>query len=222
MRRWGLVPSNQPTSDHALAFDPESSMWGELYAPLTDVAWSTGDQYQEEVFKGLCRIYAERLWSQVVFDCRNYARAAGHNRVDEAVAAFSRAYAVFTKPWQPVSGFRERASAELERIGQLPAGWDGYGAPTIDPEIVEAATALVQRLPDDIAPPPRVVPLASGGLQLEWASGDVSLELEFESPSTIRFLKWNPLEGEPEEDSIDATNVEAIKGLIHWYALRHV
>jgi hypothetical protein len=108
--------------------------------------------------------------------------------------------------------------ADIRALGELAPNWDGYGAPAIDPAAIEAAAAFVAKLPGDLAArQPRVVPTANGMLQLEWHAGARSLELEFESPHSIRYLQWNPDEGVEEEDSFPATDVETAVDLIRWF-----
>jgi hypothetical protein len=107
--------------------------------------------------------------------------------------------------------------ADLRALGELAPNWDGYGAPAIDPGVIEAAEAFVAKLPGDLAARPRVVPTSNGALQLEWHAGPKSLELEFESPHSIRYLQWNPDEGVEEEDSFPATDVETAAKLIRWF-----
>jgi hypothetical protein len=118
--------------------------------------------------------------------------------------------------------FRPYVAAELDRLRHLSGGWDGYHSRPIDPGIVEAARTLVFQLPPDIAPRPRVVPLASGTLQFEWGNDEVALELEFESPTTIRFLKWNPAAGDPQEDTMPVADQEGIEALVRWYTRQDV
>jgi len=118
--------------------------------------------------------------------------------------------------------FRAYLASELDRLRHLRAGWDGYRAATIDTAVLDAARALIFRLPVHFAPRPHVVPLSSGGLQLEWSSGQVALELEFESPAIIRYLKWNPEAGQPEENTVAVTDDDRIEDLIRWYARQHV
>ena len=79
-------------------------------------------------------------------------------------------------------GWVEEALADIERLRRLAPNWDGYGAPVIDPAIIDAAKSFVASLPATCLIPPRVVPMSSGALQLEWHDGPKSLELEFEIP----------------------------------------
>lgn len=113
--------------------------------------------------------------------------------------------------------FKDAIASELARLAALPQNWDQYGAPPINPKIIEAATNFVRALPENIAYRPRVVPMSPGNLQFEWHQGRKVLELEFESPQTIRFLQWHPEVGIEEEDSIKAIDVDRAVDLIHWF-----
>jgi hypothetical protein len=128
--------------------------------------------------------------------------------------------------WLPVSYFdplfAEYVEGEIERLRRLEAGWDGYGALPVHADIIQAAKALVRGLSPNIAPRPRVVPLSSGGLQIEWTAGNVALELEFESPFVIRYLKWNPTAGEPEEQTVPVGESDQVEALIRWFSQQDV
>ena len=88
--------------------------------------------------------------------------------------------------------------------------------PVIDPRFIDAAKRFIVSLPDNLAFRPLVVPTSNGSLQLEWHEGPKSLELEFESPRTIRFLQWHPEEGIEEEDTIALEDTERAVDLINW------
>jgi hypothetical protein len=107
--------------------------------------------------------------------------------------------------------------ADLRSLGKLSPNWDGYGAPAIAPAVIAAARSFLARLPEGLAPRPRVVPMSNGMLQLEWHAGPRSLELEFESPDSIRYLRWHPEAGIEDEDSFPAEEVEIADGLIRWF-----
>ncbi len=113
--------------------------------------------------------------------------------------------------------FRLSIERELDRLASLPADWDHEGAPRIDPAIIRAARLCIARLPPNIASIPAVVPSAAGSLQFEWNAGRRSLELEFESPSTIHYLKWDPDEKIEEEDLFDIEDTDRAVRLIHWF-----
>jgi hypothetical protein len=106
---------------------------------------------------------------------------------------------------------------DLRALGELAPNWDGYGAPAIDPAAIAAVRSFVARLPRGLAPRPRVVPMSNGMVQLEWHAGPRSLELEFEAPDSIRYLRWHPEEGIEDEDSFPAAEVDIAVDLIRWF-----
>jgi hypothetical protein len=113
--------------------------------------------------------------------------------------------------------FVDEVHTALDSLGTLAPNWDGYGAPAIDPAVIEAAKSFITKLPEDLVSRPHVVPMSNGTLQLEWHDGPKSLELEFESPSSIRYLQWHPEQGVEGEDSFPVTNVETAVDLIRWF-----
>ena len=113
--------------------------------------------------------------------------------------------------------FRAKIEQELDRLASLPANWDREGAPRIDPAIIRAAHRCIARLPPNVAPIPAVVPSAAGSLQFEWNAGRRSLELEFENPSTIHYLKWDPNEAVEEEGVFDIEDTDRTIRLIQWF-----
>lgn len=110
--------------------------------------------------------------------------------------------------------------AELDQLAALSAGWDGYGAPAIDAEIVAAARIFLRALPASLASPPRAVPLSSGSVQFEWHGHTKVLELEFENSHTLHFLQWNPPEGVEVEDTFPASDIDRAAALIEWVTER--
>src|SRR5712692_1526644 len=62
----------------------------------------------------------------------------------------------------------------------LSPNWDSYGAGAIDPKVVLYAMTFMNSLLGPTTPAPRVVPLSSGGLQVEWHRQGIDLEVVFE------------------------------------------
>lgn len=113
--------------------------------------------------------------------------------------------------------WRPAVEAELEKLSSLPRNWDSYGAPPIEPTIIAAARAFMRSLPAKSTPAPLVVPMSAGNLQLEWHRGKKVLELEFETPHTIRYLQWDPQAGVEEEDAISISDSKRAADLIAWF-----
>lgn len=123
--------------------------------------------------------------------------------------------------WLPVGhydpDFTKAVLDELDRLSQLPENWDSYGAPPIDQQIITAAKKFIVSLPENLASRPRVVPMSPGNLQFEWHHQGKILELEFETPTTIHFLQWQPEAEVEEEDTFSASDVDRAVDLIQWF-----
>ena len=77
----------------------------------------------------------------------------------------------------------------IEGLGgllSLPANWDTYGASRTDPRYIHAALRLISDTLRDNTPAPSVVPTGRGGVQLEWHTRGIDLEVEFVTPSRLR------------------------------------
>lgn len=123
----------------------------------------------------------------------------------------------------PTPGLREIAAAlvaldaGLDQAAALGPDWDGHGSPPVDPAVVRAVRAWGRAMPGwALAPAPAVVPLSSGGLQLEWHDGPRVLELEFEGPAAIHYLKWDPASGVEDEGTFPAADRARSEESIGW------
>jgi hypothetical protein len=123
----------------------------------------------------------------------------------------------------PAAGLRDIAAAiaaldaGLNRAAALGPNWDGHRAPAIDPDVLRAVRAWGQAMPGwAFAPAPAVVPLSSGGVHLEWHVGPRVLELEFESPETVHYLRWDPARGVQNEDTDPARDRARSEELFGW------
>jgi hypothetical protein len=117
-------------------------------------------------------------------------------------------------------GWVEETRANIELLRRLDPNWDGYGAPMIDPAIIDAAKSFVAGLPATCLIPPHVIPMSGGALQLEWHDGPKSLELEFESPDSIRYLQWDPEDNIEREDCFAIGDKSKSAALIEWFMSR--
>src|SRR5215210_8793502 len=71
---------------------------------------------------------------------------------------------------------RDELAVQLAEFGGLADDWDTYGARTIDRAALHAAQMIVEHLLTQPLPVPRLFPLPTGGIQLEWAAGPIGLE----------------------------------------------
>jgi hypothetical protein len=71
----------------------------------------------------------------------------------------------------------------MRKLSLLRDNWDTYGAPRIDPAMINGALTLLQQVMRSDTPAPSVVPTSRGGVQLEWHTNGIDMELEFLTPT---------------------------------------
>lgn len=69
------------------------------------------------------------------------------------------------------------ALREINRLEQLEADWDSYGAVPISRRFTRQALSFLSRVMSDDVSNPDFVPLADGGIQLEWRLPGIELDL---------------------------------------------
>lgn len=77
----------------------------------------------------------------------------------------------------------------LRTLGQLlllPTDWDSFGGRAVHPSCVWSAWDLLRSVMRPDSPAPAVVPTNRGGVQLEWHSGAIDVEIEIEPSLRIR------------------------------------
>jgi hypothetical protein len=85
---------------------------------------------------------------------------------------------------------------------ELPPGWNSYNARPIRKENVNFALGFLGQTMLADTPVPNVIPMVRGGVQLEWHTRGINLEVSIYSPGEISFLAEdvrsgdNPVEGE--------------------------
>jgi len=66
----------------------------------------------------------------------------------------------------------------LRELLRLPPGWNSYQAQPVAAEAAVAALELLRDTMPDALPGPAIVPTARGGVQLEWHTRGIDLEIE--------------------------------------------
>lgn len=95
-----------------------------------------------------------------------------------------------------------------DRLVRLPEGWDSYGAPRINLFYVQRAVELVSAWMRRNLPIPSLVPTTAGGVQLEWHTRGIDLEIKVESASTLGVFFEDHLTGETyEEDQLGPSSL---------------
>jgi hypothetical protein len=89
----------------------------------------------------------------------------------------------------------------LNELLSLPANWDSYGARPIDPTTAIFSLKLLSEVMSPNVPVPLVVPTNRGGVQLEWHTRGIDLEIEVQQPERISVCyEDHRLEDEWEEE----------------------
>lgn len=70
----------------------------------------------------------------------------------------------------------------------LPAGWNSYSARPIQPENAIRAILLLAEFLGSEMPAPVAVPTVRGGIQLEWHTKGINLEIYIDSPENVSFF----------------------------------
>lgn len=82
----------------------------------------------------------------------------------------------------------------LQALLKLPANWDSYGARPIRAEIVGEVADLLRKIVQPGTPQPAVVPTVQGGVQLEWHTCGIDLEIEIGQPGQFHVSYEEPNE----------------------------
>jgi hypothetical protein len=99
---------------------------------------------------------------------------------------------------------------------QLPNGWNSYNARPISRDNVMFAVNLLGRVMRKGTPAPNVVPKVRGGVQLEWHTKGINIEIDIDSPNKICFFAEELRNG---QNSFEEENPEAgERGLTTWIA----
>ena len=82
--------------------------------------------------------------------------------------------------------------------------WDSYGAKPVKPETARYALELADKIFSDNTPKPNISPVPNGGIQFDWNTKGIDLEIEITPDNKILVLFEDSLNGIDEE--IELTN----------------
>lgn len=91
--------------------------------------------------------------------------------------------------------------------------WDSYGGHAPGTGSAAAAIDFISQITHEDPPRPRVVPLGTGGIQLEWRNGQRELAVECSPDGSIEVLK---IEGDSEGEQCSLFNTADITSLFAW------
>ena len=96
----------------------------------------------------------------------------------------------------------------------LPAAWDSYSAKPIAPRNAIQAIKLLADLLRSSTPAPAVVPTVQGGIQLEWHTKGVNIEVYVDTSEDVSFFAERVATGESCEQLLAGHEGE----LLEWLA----
>lgn len=94
------------------------------------------------------------------------------------------------------------AVQKMIELLELPQGWNSYNARPITKENVNFALDVLAHTMRADTPVPNVIPMVRGGVQLEWHTRGIDLEISIYSPTELKFVAEevgsgaDPVEGE--------------------------
>jgi len=74
---------------------------------------------------------------------------------------------------------------KMRRLARLGDNWDGYGGSPIDHETLIFSIDVLGQFLRPSLPEPQIVPTPHGGLQFEWHTNGVDLEIEVREPYAV-------------------------------------
>ncbi len=84
----------------------------------------------------------------------------------------------------------------LSEICALPTGWDGYRGRATRFDIARFTLFMLQNICAQNTPAPSIVPLSSGGLQIEWHTERAEIELTVYAPYDVQAWAVDPTSDE--------------------------
>ncbi|MBI3680891.1 MAG: hypothetical protein HY235_10900 [Acidobacteria bacterium] len=84
----------------------------------------------------------------------------------------------------------------------LPPGWNSYSAKPIAARNAVRAIQVLASLMNTETPPPAVVPRVQGGIQLEWHTKEIDIEVYIDSPEKVSFFAEHAKSGENIEEPL--------------------
>lgn len=101
---------------------------------------------------------------------------------------------------EPAIEWADEVKRRLTYLCGLRAGWDGYNGRPTRFDTSHFALQLLQRVCSPTTPPPEIVPLSSGGLQVEWHHAHAEIELTIHAPYDVN--AWVS-QGEEDEEGTE-------------------
>ena len=137
----------------------------------------------------------DRPRTEVVLDRQARCTRAGLTRDGQRLAEVTLA-------GDPPAWLRPTLEAMAELL-ELPENWNSYGARPIDPAALAWALELLGSTMNPETPAPTLVPTSGGGVELEWHTRGIDLEVHAVPPRGIYFYCEDHVTGSEDEQELE-------------------
>lgn len=101
----------------------------------------------------------------------------------------------------------EPTLASMAELLQLEPDWDSYGARRVEPRTIPYGLDLLKYSMREATPTPLVVPAPRGGLQFEWHTGGMDLEVEVLPDGRLSYYLEDAIQQSESEHEGDVSSI---------------
>jgi len=132
----------------------------------------TDEDYDAEIESPVPR------WRREVLPSPSQSRVSAKYRSQHSIQLPGGSLLITLPPDAEEPGWLASAIELLSRLGSLAENWDSYGARSISLHAVAGVLKLLAVLMTDTTPLPALVPTRNGGIQIEWHTKGIDLEIQ--------------------------------------------
>jgi hypothetical protein len=99
----------------------------------------------------------------------------------------------------PTPAWVEPTLSAFIGIQGLPDDWNSYGGKKINRDLISQSLSVLEMIMQATSPPPSVVPLGDGGIQIEWHRKQQDLEMTFPADDRPQYIYRNNADGAEQE-----------------------
>jgi len=93
---------------------------------------------------------------------------------------------------EAIPAWLAQTEEEIQAFLRLPENWNSYGARPIAPHTLRAAMELLNDIVRSDTPRPIAIPTAGGGVQFEWHTRGIDLEIEIDAAEQVGVFYADP------------------------------
>ncbi len=145
----------------------------------------------------LRRVYDERQWPLPQWPASFGVASQFSPAISEPISYQRAQVSVPTTASQPK--WVKPTAARLNELAALKANWDQRGSAEVSGDAINFAANILNQVMSETTPPPSIVPLGYGSLQLLWINDAADLEVEVVRPNEVVAYFLDKTTGSEEE-----------------------